>query len=83
MTPPALRQIGDKGDIPLKKVVVEKLRRLYPGERLKNMIGRRALVGGNMEKGQGHAPAVRIGVTGPVEGFSHGGPYPEFFFQLA
>ena len=47
------------------------------------MIGRRALVGGNMEKGQGHAPAIGVGVTGPVEGFSHGGPYPEFFFQLA
>lgn len=82
MTPPALRQSGDKSDIPLKKVVVEKLRRLYPGERLKNMIGRRALVGGNMEKGQGHAPAVRIGVTGPVEFFSQRSLNPELFFQF-
>ena len=83
MTPPALHEVGDKGAITLKKVVVEELRRLHPGESLKNIIGQRAVVGGNMEKGQGHTPAIRIGMTGPVEFFSHGGLNAEFFLQLA
>ncbi len=82
MTPPALREVGDKGDITLKKVVVEELRRLYPGERLKNIIGQLPLVGGNMEKGQGHTPPVRIAMAGPVEFFSQCGLYPQFFCQL-
>ena len=83
MTPPALRQAGDKGDIALKKVVVEELCRLHPGEGLKNIIGQSAVVGGNMEKSQRHAPAIRIGMPGPVEFFSHGGLNAEFFLQLA
>ena len=83
MTPPALREVGDKGDITLKKVVVEELRRLYPGESLKNVIGQSPLVGGNMEKGQGHTPTVRIGMAGPVEFFSQCGLNSEFFYQLA
>lgn len=82
MAPPALREVGDKGDIALKKVVVEELHRLYPGERLKNLVGQRALVGRNMEKGQGHTPTVRIAMAGPVEFFSQCGLYPQFFCQL-
>ncbi len=82
MVPPALREVGDKGDIPLKKVVVEELRRLYPGERLKNIIGQRPLIGGNMEKGQGHTPTVRIAMAGPVEFFSQRGLNPQLFRQL-
>jgi len=82
MTPPALRQVGDKGAITLKKVVVEELRRLHPGESLKNIIGQRAPVGGNMEKGQGHTPTVRIAMAGPVEFFSQRGLNPQLFCQL-
>ncbi len=82
MAPSPLRQIGDKGDIALKKVVAEELRRLHPGQGLKNIIGQSALVGGNMEEGQGHTPTVRIGMVGPVEFFSHCGLNPEFFFQF-
>ena len=63
MAPLTLRQVGDKGDIALKKVVVEELHRFHPGEGLKNIIGQSAVVGGNMEKGQRHAPTVRIGMT--------------------
>ena len=83
MAPLALREVGDKGDITLEKVVVAELRRLHPGEGLKDVIGQRALVGGNMKKGQGHTPTVRIAMTGPVEFFSQCGLNPEFFFQLA
>ncbi len=83
MTPPSLREVGDKGDITLKKVVVEEPRRLYPGEGLKNLIGQLPLIGGNMEKGQRHAPAIRIGMTGPVEFFSQRGLNPQLFCQLA
>ncbi len=83
MAPPALREIGDKGDIALKKVVAEDLLWLHPGESLKNIIGQRTLVGGNMEKGQGHTPTVRIAMAGPVEFFSQCGLNPQFFFQLA
>ncbi len=82
MAPPALREVGDKGDIALKKVVVEELRRLYPGERLKNIIGQRPLIGGNMEKGQGHTPPVRIAMAGPVEFLSQRGLNPQLFCQL-
>ena len=82
MTPPALHEVGDKGDITLKKVVVEELRRLHPGKSLKNIIGQRALVGRNMEKGQGHPPTVRIGMAGPVEFFSQRGLNPQLFCQL-
>ena len=83
MTPPALREVGDKGDIALKKVVVEELRRLHPGESLKNIIDQSPLVGGNMEKGQGHMPTVRIGMAGPVEFSSQCGLNSEFFLQFA
>lgn len=82
MDPSALREVGDKGDIALKKVVVEELRRLHPGESLKNIIGQSPLVGGNMEKGQGHTPTVRIAMAGLVEFFSQRGLNPQLFFQL-
>ena len=83
MVPPTVRQIGNKSDIAIKKVVVKELCRLHPGEGLKNIIGQSAVVGGNVEKGQRHAPAIWIGMTGPVEFFSHGGLNSEFFLQLA
>ncbi len=82
MAPPALREVGDKGEVTLKKIVVEELHRPHPGHGLKNIIGQRTLVGGNMKKGQGHTPAVRIGMAGPVEFFSHCGLYPQLFCQL-
>ncbi len=83
MIPLALRKVGDKGDIALEKVVAGELRRLCPGERLKNVIRQCVPVGGNMKKGQGDTPTARIAMAGPVEFFSQCGPNPELFFQLA
>ena len=79
----ALREVGDKGDITLKKVVVEEAASALPRRASqKPYVASAPWIGRNMEKGQGHTPAVRIAMAGPVEFFSQCGLYPQLFCQL-